>query len=360
MLGHAEYLIGEEIIETLALSAAGSNELRKLSGLRFKNEASLIDIINTFASKVEVKTHLIQLFALTLVADCGKQALLPDANIDLTDPLETSSVVVGFELPTNNIVSVENITPANLLTWKADPNRVLSTDAENGRFKFSSAPAGRNIYVAYHYGFSGPIGAGCYHRPELVKSIPNRSKSAGGAISATDLLNNGITQIEDSKTYGPIANKLSIQKLVVQSADYQRPYISLDSNWTLTGAASGSTLILDGLWIGAKAGLANPEIIIGGDYNCVVIKNCTLDPGGPTNAAPGTINPLALTISGDVEYLCIESCVTGPIRVTGTGVIRQFIVTDSIIQSTYATVDALLIGTGTDNGYKKGHCIWQC
>jgi hypothetical protein len=346
LLGHAEYLINEETIQTLALSAGASNELRTLSGLKFKNEASLVNIIDTFASKVEIKAHLIKLYALALATDCGKQALLPDANINLTDPLETSSIVMGFELPTNNIISVENITAANLLTWKADPNRVLSIDAENGRFKFSGAPTGRNIYVAYHYGFSGPIGAGCYHRPELAKSIANNSISGGGTIAATDLLNNGITQIEDSKTYGPIGNKPTIQKLVLQSDDYQRPYMRLEGNWTLTGAASNSILILDGLWIGAKAGLANPEIIINGDYNCVVIKNCTLDPGGVTNAAPGTINPLVLTISGDIEYLCIESCVTGPIRVIGTGVVRQFIVTDSIIQSIDATVDALLIGTG--------------
>lgn len=355
LLGNAEYEINEEVVLKLigvGLSAGAADTLRTLSGLRFKNESSLSDSINTFASPFKAEILLpakfTALLSVSLVQDCGKQALLPNAKVDQTKPLlDTNSIIVGFGSPYSSIISVENITASNLASWTVKTNKALSVDAENGRFEFKNPPASNDIFVSYHYGFSGTIGAGCYDRSRLSNLVPNQTKVGGGAIVSTDLMNNGITQIQDSKTYISVSNKLSIQNMVLQSANFQRPYIRLENSWKLSsGTNLKSNLTLDGLWIGSAGGATNLQIIIDGDYDCVLIKNCTLDPGGSKNIKSEDINPLTLTITGTIQTLSIESSIIGPIQIINKGEIRDFSISDSIIQSVDATINALSISSG--------------
>jgi hypothetical protein len=352
LLAHAEYEIGEEIIQKLiavGLSFAAANELRQLSGLRFKSESSLVYMLNIFVNKAEILSpaNFTSLLSFALVSDCGKQVLLPDANTILTSPLETSSIVVGFETPVNKIVNVENITAANLQSWTVNTNKALAIDAENGRFKFSGLPdPNQTVYACYHYGFSGKIGAGTYDRPEVYKSVPNQIKTGGGAITSAILMNDGITQINDSKTYGPVSDKLSIKNMVLQSNNEERSYIRLESNWILnSGANLNAHLTLDGLWIGA-AGNVNAAIVLRGNYECVIIKNCTLDPGGSNNANNEVLFPVSLSIEGFVENLCIESSILGPIKLETTGNIEEASVSDSIIQSVNPAINAIELDKG--------------
>lgn len=354
LLGHATYLITEAIIQQLIalpapLSATAANELRKIAGLVFKSESSLLNIIATFSTNAEITASviLLPLLSLSLMSDCGKAVLLPDDQTVLSNPLDANSIVVGFEAPVNTVFTTERITAANLELWPAVVNKDLAIDAENGRFKFRNAPpARRRIYIAYHYGFSAAVGAGSYERAWISQSTPAIIKTGGGALAAADLLNNGITEISDSKTYTPVASKMSIINFTLQAANSQRPFLILQSNLVLSsGLNLNSGITLDGLWIGANGDLA-ADIILRGDFECVVIRNCTLDPGGSQNIKGETLHPVRLIIEGRVENLCIESSIMGPVFTRNDGYVEEFSVTDSIVQSVDPAVKAIEINTG--------------
>ena len=354
LLGHGTYLITEVIIQQLtalpaALSPPAVDELRIIAGLIFKNESSLLNIISTLSTSAEIMNSdiLLPLLSFSLMSDCGKSVLLPDAQTVLRKPLDSNSIVVGFEAPADEVFTTEKITAANLLFWPITISKELAIDPENGRFMFLNAPPNiADIYIAYHYGFSGPVGAGSYERRWIVNSVPGKIKTGGGALTFADLLNNGITQIDDSKTYGPVANKMVIEKMVLQSKSEQRPYVSLENIWVLnSGPNLNSNITLDGLWIGAKGNIA-AEIILRGDYECVIIRNCSFDPGGGTNIKGEIIHPVKLIIEGRVENLCIESCIMAPIIIRNSGYVEELSISDSIIQSVDPALYAIEIKTG--------------
>jgi len=355
LLGQVTYKISEAIILQLLalpstpLSTGAANELRKIAGLVFKNESSLLSIISTFSNSAEILAPgiLLPLLSFSLMSDCGKSVLLPDAQTVLSNPLDQNSIVVGFEPPSDVVFTTEKIRSANLMSWPFSIDRELAIDAENGRFMFQNAPAsGQKIYIAYHYGFSGPVGAGTYERSRVIDSVPDSTKSGGGALVSSDLQNDGISQINDSKTYGPVASKMAIVDMVLQAANKQRPYLYLENNWVLnTGAHKNSNLTLNGLWIGAKGDFA-AEIILRGDYECVMIRNCTLDPGGSNNIKNEVLHPVKLVIEGRVENLCIESSILGPVIMRNDGYVEEASFSDSIIQSVDPVVKAIVINTG--------------
>ncbi len=354
LLGHSTYLITEAIIQQLkalpaALSVPAANELRKIIGLVFKSESSLMYMIESFVNKAEIKAAaiLLPLLSLSLMSDCGKSVLLPDDKTVLSKPLDENSIVVGFEAPANKVFTTEKIAAANLNPWPTAMNKELAIDAEKGRLMFLNAPASlKEIYIAYHYGFSGPVGAGTYERSWVINSLPGITKSGGGEILPAELSNSGTTQINDSKTYGPIANKIQIVNMVLQSLNKQRPYLCNETNWVLSsGANLNSNITLDGLWIGAKGNIA-VEVILRGDFDCVVIRNCSFDPGGSNNIKSETLRPVKLIIEGRVESLCIESSIMGPVLIRNNGYVENFAVSDSIVQSVDAGVKAIEIKTG--------------
>ncbi len=354
LLGHATYLLSESIIQQLiapptSLSIPAADELRKISGLVFKNESSLMNMIATFSNSGEITGPpiLLPLLALSIRKDCGKSVLLPDANTTLSKPLDENSIVVGFDEPANIVFTSEKISSAKLDPWPIEINRELAIDPEKGRFMFLNTPAAdQEIYIAYHYGFSGHIGAGCYERNGFVDIIPTTSKSGGGEISSSDLHNSGTTEISDSKTYNKIASKNLIENMVLQSANKQRPYLCHESNWILKSSSNlNSNLTLNGLWFGSE-GNSTFETILRGDYECVVIKNCSFDPGGSTNIKGEILNPVNLIIEGRVENLCIESSIMASILIRGNGYVDELAVSDSIIQSVDDTVNAIEIKTG--------------
>jgi hypothetical protein len=354
LLGHATYLLSEAIIQQLtalpaALSIPAANELRKIAGLVFKNESSLMYMIESFANKAEIKAPatLLPLLSLSLLSDCGKSVLLPDAKTVLSKPLEENSIVVGFEAPANTVFTTEKIAAANLDPWPASINKEIAVDAEKGRLMFLNAPAaGQGIFIAYHYGFSGNVGAGSYERSWITDSVPGATKTGGGAILAAHLSNNGIVQINDSKTYGPIANKLLIVNMALQAANKQRPFLCNETNWILSsGTNLNANITLDGLWVGAKGGIV-AEVILQGDYECVVVRNCSFDPGGSTNIKGETIHPVKLIIEGRVENLCIESSIMGPVLIRSNGYVEELAISNSIIQSVEVTQKAIEVKTG--------------
>jgi hypothetical protein len=255
--------------------------------------------------------------------------------------------VVGLDPPVDEVVSVENTIAANLINWSVNTDKTLAIDPERGRFRFTTAPDPTiSIYCSYHHGFSTEIDAGSYDRPKASAVVPDQLITGGSAITASDLLNNGIVRITDSKTYGPVANKLSVEKTEVQTATGERPYLRVESDWVLnTGTHENATLILDGLWIGAAGNLA-ASLVLRGNYDKVIIRNCTLDPGGGDNGLAETLFPVTLSIDGFVETLCIESSIIGPVLVTTNGLVEELCINDSILQSVDSTIQVLSVPVG--------------
>jgi hypothetical protein len=176
--------------------------------------------------------------------------------------------------------------------------------------------------------------------------VPGITKSGGGEIFPADLNNNGTTQINDSKTYGPVANKIQIVNLVLKAANKQRPYLCNETNWILSsGPNLNANITLDGLWVGAKGNIA-AEVILRGDYECVVIRNCSFDPGGSNNINGEILHPVKLIIEGRVENLCIASSIMGPVLIRNNGYIEELAISDTIVQSVDASVKAIEIKTG--------------
>jgi hypothetical protein len=89
--------------------------------------------------------------------------------------------------------------------------------------------------------------------------------------------------------------------------------------------------------------------VLEGDFRHVVLRHCTIDPGGeqaridPLSCLP--IPAVALAIQGQVERLLIDRCITGPIlEATSTGdpcSAREIVICDSIVQSIDAAAPAI-------------------
>ncbi len=318
LLGDAAYRIDEGIVLALvdefSLPAAQADDLRTLNGIRFNSESRLRARLIALPNAVALLAELVYQAILREAAlpDCGKHALLP------------GSIVVEVD---GAVIPPEQIASGSLADWAAVPfHKRAVIDPELGRVLILG-PAPGTVRVSYHAGFPGSTGAGTYVRAPASDTVTNNI-SGGGAINAASITNDGVTQIADSATYGPVANKVNVRNLTLQAADQERPFLRLASNWVLnTGANEDAFLTLDGLWVGGGQAL-----VLRGDYETVTLRHCTLDPGG-LDADGNVILPVPLIVEGQVEQLVIDSCITGPIRTEGSGVIESLVIQDSIVQS---------------------------
>ena len=336
LLAHAEYLVGEQLIRDLldnsGLSSAAALDLHQISGLRFRNEARLKMMLQSMATAAELTSPAIylQLIAKGLVTDCGKSALLPNA-VSVSD---------------NGLIVAPEVTAAGHLenpSTPVAPLKRLIIDPEDGRFLFLDSPVKDKTLVSYHYGFSARIGAGTYERTGFDESEKPNPISGGHGITPIKLQNNRINQLVDSLTYGPVPDKPGIDKFTLRSADGERPFISLETPWVLTGSGEESELCLDGLWIGSSA---PAKLIFKGTFKCIVIRYCTIDPGGDDNLKGDPINPVPIVIDGNVDYLLIDSGITGPVSLGPDGHVENVIIRDSIVQSVCTGEAAINIPEG--------------
>lgn len=272
-----------------------------------------------------------------------------------------------------NLVPSKLIVAANLDKWQLSAAGMsLAVDAELGRLLFIGNAAQPSPRVEYYYGFSGPIGAGTYPRPDVERQerIPHKHvENGGGALSAANtILDSGVTQIDDSATYDSVANISAKKDLILQAQNLERPYIRLTSDWKITSNINDSCILLDGLWIGADdPTLVGFEVILTGGFEKVILRHVTLDPGGRRMKDVGSDNVPAVTlvVEGHIESLIIDSCITGPIKTRGSGVIESTTICDSILQSQSAKIPTLKLDKGTVNlkratvfGQLDVHRLW--
>jgi hypothetical protein len=329
LLGDAEYLITQAVVDKifadpappLVLSADQQTELAKLYNQPFEDEGSLRAVFNGYPHlKLLITPVTTSFFFLLLkyaLVTCGKKQLLP--------------VAISVECNAYpNGVPVEQTTAANLM--QAPPtDKALEVDPVNGLFFFTvPATDAGNALVHYYMGFSGPLGAGTYSRPDLSTVTPDKTRTGGGAIAAGDIPAPGILRLADNQTYGPAANPGSVESLVIEAGDQLRPYVRLTADWVFTAkAGADAVLVLDGLWIGEGG------VVLQGDWDSVTIRNCAFDPGGDKTISGASLKMVVLTVQGTIDTLCVHHSIMGPIAVTGA--VEMLTICDSILQSTDAT-----------------------
>ncbi len=352
LLGDAVYLISEGVILALTafpgLTDPEISDLTQVSNISFRDEAQLMATLLTLLTGATLTSSPIYPAILrnSLIEDCGKRQLLPDGlALDEGGPTaDTGSIAILLATIAGKFLTAENCTAANLGNWSvSSSDKTVAIDPERGRFLFRSAENPKDVSATYYYGFSGPIGMRHLYARQNLEANPAVPKSGGGAIGAADIPSNGLLQVNDSKTYSPIADSPDTASLRIQAADLQRPYFVLNKNWVIdAGTNPVGQLLINGIWIGPKGGTAH-NIVLKGNFSSVIFRNCTLDPGdaADTNASGKKLLPVKLIVEGTVDQLCIESCITGPIAVSGSGEIEQLIICDSIVQSIKTSVNAI-------------------
>ncbi len=323
LLNHSEFRIGTGLLLRLAnnfgVDTAALEKLRRLSLEVIKGEErlqTLIELMNEPTLLLPaVNQHILNT---ALVDNCGKHGLIPNA-----------VAVYKNEL----IHQCAEVAATDLKNWPVDDaGKGALIDPALSRLQlFGATP--HFLTVDYHYGFSGDIGAGTHARPQVETVEANTEISGGGAMNAADLHNDGVTQIIDNATYGPLSDKLRVHYLTLQAANGTRPYIIMETNWVLRCAAEedDATVWLDGLWLGSSDD-DNEVILRGdGDYESVTIRHCTFDPGGSRNIAGDLIWPVRLVIEGKIEKLRIENSILSQISLRHDGMIEELEIVDSII-----------------------------
>jgi hypothetical protein len=335
LLNHAVYQLDEQRIHELTgISDMVKLELKKFAGRRFKDEQSFVKALKSLDSGNILTGDPVypQLIRKTLIKECGKNVILENAiRVSDSNGARKPEMIVAGDASNAVIAGI--------------PPKSLVICPEHGRFTFLNADSPEHVLVTNHYGFSGRIGAGTYKRTVFDGPEPLSIISEGGEITGAIMKDNHLNLITNSLTYGPVPDKNGISRLILASSDGQRPYICLQGDWNIEGGTEEdeSELYLEGLWIGSSAA---SRFVISGHFQCVVIRQCTIDPGGDTDFKNNDINPVPVLIEGNVDYLLIDSCITGPVTAGPDGHIGHLIIRDSIIQSIVDTKNALFLQDG--------------
>ena len=390
LLNHAEFDITEQdlaLLNSLLTSIGLTNPqaavvldlLRRFRNERIPSEARLVQIsrILPVLQQNALRNPVVwyPLLVAALVDECGKRGLLPPGvyasnTAPTSTDLDTSDASVVVKTFRNDLVQPDFVpVPRELIVagdlrnftavvggvakdWLIDPRR--------GRLLWVGAGAAPQPIVSYHYGFSGPIGAGGYDRSRFLTAPLTRViESINGpqiqtAVAANpNFLASGsqppppivrdVVEITDSANYAPVDNRNEITQLEFRSANRQRPYLRLTHHWLLdTTPNTESELTIDGLWIGANGAF---QIRLLGDYELVTLRHVTLDPGG-TDASGNPIRAVPLSIRGNVEKLVIENSIVGPIRVEGAGELTNLEIRDSIVDGQNSIEPAISVPAG--------------
>jgi hypothetical protein len=363
LLAHAEFEWTDEILDSLdsVLTPAAITLLKKYSGWRIPSELELRRLIDSFPQPPhdDILDHITDLMVASLTSDSGEGHLYgADLDGDQAVTLATGTDNPGTEIPWTNV------TVANLSSWASNgidvpANAQAVLDPQTGRVMTREA---ENTLMAtvLHYGFPAEIGAGTYDRRFYVDTTGVTTISNGdpspGPIALPAPAVNATEEIVDNKTYTISGNYDLLEEYRLQARNGMRPYVVRSSEaltWTIKAADKPGTrtLVLEGLWIGIQdptPAVGDPpeaKLILDGVWDQVVIRHCTLDPGGQQAATTsGTIYPIPyvqLEVKGQVEELIIESSITGPIIEQTSPMdpcsIGKLVIRDSIVSAVNQT-----------------------
>jgi hypothetical protein len=379
LLGEARY-----VLQPVHIPVGLEPQLAPWVGLVFKDEARFRQTLSAVLTPAQFDANIFPLLAAAITEDSPKLHLVA-ASDEETGLSTAEGVAVSLGATTADPpIARERTIAANLETWGTGLgpplDRLLAIDPDRGRFLLLAPPlAGTRVFVPVHFtGLFGPLGAGSYDRaPEPGATLlPTGGNANPGPVSGFALPVTGRHRFNNSKTYRPTSpaggTMTGIEQLELQAADRNRPYVRLTpqgngNRWTFRALpkplgqdpdlpANRRTLVIDGLWLAIwpallaaqnvldETVLATPVptvLALDGVFDQVVLRHCTIDPGGeqarllPTQVMP--IPAVQIEIVGQVEELLIEQSIVGPIR-EATSVFDpcsadHIIIRDSVVQS---------------------------
>ncbi|MBX3252199.1 MAG: hypothetical protein KF901_33805, partial [Myxococcales bacterium] len=210
-------------------------------------------------------------------------------------------------------------------------------DPARGRFAAAGGADGAALRVVrYHVGVPMPIGALPIARADVVAdAAPSRG---GGDVS---LPAGGQLTFGDSRSYRLMVDAaVSREDLRVQAVDGARPYVRLAGGALEAAPGAARRLELSGVWLAdaplvlGRAHDAAPGVV---DWDEVVVRDATLDPGG-TRADGDAIAPVSIVVRARVRRLGVERSVLGGLVIDrdAGGSLGELWVRDSIVDGRFA------------------------
>ena len=357
-------------------------ELAAWADLEYRTEATFRRLLDDRLSAAQLTLHLSDLLEAALTQDSPKFHLWPAA----------ASIAVAANAGAEPFRRHQTL-GADLEAWGSgltvENDRRLLVDPARGRFVLLGAfdATDRVFAQHYHFGLTHPVGAGPFDHAadlspdsEVTGNLPSGPVDAAGfftdpgPVTGVVLPTTGVHRVPSSKTYEPDLGGQTwsdVGPLTIEASDGERPYLrftppTADPVITIEAAAGGDPpdLVLDGLWLGIQppdlapvvlAAADDPcpvvpaRIVLDGAFRNVVLRHCTLDPGGeqarvdPLQCLP--IPAITLEIRGQVSRLLIDRCITGPVlEATTTGdpcSARDIVICDSVVHSLDGAVPAI-------------------
>lgn len=366
------FVVTSEAIEALRAELAppdqgDADELYRYAGEYFATRARLEQTVAALPAGAVLSTEVDTLVAGSVDMTSPKEELWGGEGALLIGVADLGGVVTDLD--------TTQIAAANLDQWgQALPDGVW-VDPCRGRVLRVPETVDAPIAVpVYHYGLAGPVGAGTYSRrasvvPGGTEIVPPNPIPQEQMWTVPTAPISGVDDFGDSQTYVASDDLVGITEYVLQARDQQRPYVVRqddDPEWVFEaeGGAGARTLELDGLWIGLQRLTRdmgpNPTPVLGslilqGDWDRVVIRNCTLDPGGVTGAFNpagdhAAIPTVRLLIDGTVAELVIDNSIVGPIEEAVTTSdpcsVERIVVRDSIVDASATDIPAIAVPRG--------------
>jgi hypothetical protein len=303
--------------------------------------------------------------------DTALSAVAPKANLVVRARTITPSIDLAIRANSaGNSLDPSALSGAGLGSW-ADGAVTGAwvealVDPARGRVQLTAPPpAGRRLQARLiYYGIFWPVGAGTHDRR---RTLPSGSPIPVGLTPAFATLS-GDRLFADSRTYAPTTaggGQMQVGGTTrLWAANRTRPYVRIaapNGQRQVRFAATGGSRMLeiDGLWIGiALSGVPAPvdlaELVLEGNWDKVVLRDVTLDPGGDQAVLPAAlpvrIPHVRLVIAGTVAELEITRCILGSLAEAsglagGACSAARVTIRDSIIMRHGDTAPAIALGT---------------
>lgn len=375
LFNHAEYEWDGEVLDAITppLDAPTVALLAKYAKLRIR---STLELRRFLAGLGIVNPAMIAaIVSGSRIADCGRSKLY---EADLVSGEAAITLAVG----TDNTATAQPHAGVLASSFRpGSPPAIITSLVEgvevlfNPRLGVALTQGEPLVPHRLHYGSPGEVGAGTYDRRfdillDDVNSLDDGADDSGPIPLSVPSAADAIDQIENSKTYEPDADLSELENYRLQAANFQRPLLrrTIASpaalEWVIEAAPKGSPddlrqLVLEGVWLAIdrptllEQAVAADEpatpveatLAIDGVWDSIVIRHCTIDPGGErvrlvsTQARP--IPRVTLEIRGHIETLTIESSMTGPIVeavVDGDpSTVGKLVIRDSIVRGNITT-----------------------
>ncbi|WLB91320.1 hypothetical protein [Bradyrhizobium japonicum] len=352
---------------------ATRDKLLAYVGCEFVGESELRDFLNRVLGAAPPPNVLKAIFAAAATPVSPRHKFIPPG-LSAAGALQLAR---GPNLPAD-LLTPEDIGAGNLEDWGTtiglQPGKLAVVDPQRGHIWLSDAITFGKLHVPLHHiGMFGPIGAGTYNRRgsanpaavDIATTTPAPPAPTGWPLplDVANLPTSGVVRFPTNGTYRVGAPGADLKDLTLLAADRRRPYVTLigpgtGDTYILRAAVPGAgeeprgrDLLIDGLWLACAKAFAAEQVLtatpkrttlaLEGHFRRVVLRHCTLDPGGTQAVvAAGQVTPLAafaLELRGEVEELVIEQCVTGPIREAVSAIdpcsAGAIVIRDSIVQS---------------------------